>query len=238
MAERYEVRFIEREECGPDIASFRFTKPERYSFRAGQFAVFTVPTAEGPQSKPFTHSQAPDDPYLELTTRLSGSPFKNALAAFAPGDPVVIQGPGGRLTLPPGTTRIAFLVGGVGVTPARSMLRDATRKGVVWEDAALFFGNRDEDCIPFRSEIEAMAGRGVRLINVLERPGLRWSGEAGFVSAEIVRRHCDLGDGRLVVVSGPPVMVAAMERVLDELGVAEPRRMIERFGAYANDSTD
>lgn len=225
-----EAKLIGSEYCGSEIASFRFTKPEGYSFESGQYMVLTLATADGPQSKPFTHSQAPDDPYLELTTRLSGSAFKNALAALRPGDAVAVRGPAGHLVLPAGTARIAFLVGGVGITPARSMLRDAAHREAVWADAVVIFGNRDEGCIPFREEIEGMAGSGVRLVNVLEHPGPSWTGETGFVSADIVRRHCSLSDGRLFCVSGPPVMVGAMERVLDELGVEESRRMIERFG--------
>jgi ferredoxin-NADP reductase len=35
---------------------------------------------------------------------------------------------------------------------------------------------------------------------------------------------------RIFVVSGPPPMVAAMERVLDEIGADESRRLVERFG--------
>jgi ferredoxin-NADP reductase len=213
VSAQHEVKLIGRESCGSEIASFRFTKPDGYTFWAGQHMVLTLITAEGPQSKPFTHSQAPSDPYLELTTRLSGSAFKNALFALTPKDAVTVRGPGGRLVLPAGTTRIAFLVGGVGITPVRSILRDAVHRGLKWE------------------EFEAMAGSGVRLINVLERAEPSWTGETGFVSSEIVRRHCDLSDGRRVLVSGPPVMVDAMERVLDELGVEGSRRMVERFSA-------
>jgi len=44
-----------------------------------------------------------------------------------------------------------------------------------------------------------------------------------------VRRYVDPADGRPFYVAGPPVMVTAMERVLDELGVEGEQRRIERF---------
>lgn len=229
----YEVRFLDSTYCGTQIASFRFSKPEGYSFEAGQHGVFTLDTAEGRQGKPFTHAQAPDDPYLEITTRLSGSAFKNALLALKAGDAVPLTGPRGRLVAPPDLERVAFLVGGVGITPARSILRDALHRSRSWVDAVLFFGNRDESCIPYREEFEAMRASGVCVVHVLEQAGPDWQGETGFVSAEIVARHADIADGRLVFVSGPPVMVDAMERVLDQLGVEPSVRMIERFAAPA-----
>lgn len=230
VSERYEVGFLERESCGTEVASFRFSKPEGYSFVPGQHMVLRLETAEGPQSKPFTHSQAPRDGYLEVTTRLSGSAFKNALAVLEPGERVTVLGPLGGLVLPPRTTRIAFLVGGVGITPARSMLRDAWQNGRIWEDAVVFYGNRDPSCMPFAAELAEMTSTGVRVVHVIEHPDDGWEGYTGFVTARIVAENMDASDGRTFCVSGPPVMVDAMERVLDELGVEPGRRLIERFG--------
>ena len=229
MVGAHEVQYLDRTGCGTEIASFRFSKPAGYTFEPGQYAVLSLDTAEGPQSKPFTHAQAPGDDYLEVTTRLSGSAFKNALVALAPGDRVSIRGPQGRLVAPPGLMRVAFLVGGVGITPAHSILRDRVLRGEPFDDAVVFFGNRDDSCIPYREELDAMGPMGVRVVNVLEHAPSAWEGETGFVSAQIVRKHLDTTDARTVIVSGPPVMVVAMERVLDDLGVDPARRLIERF---------
>ncbi|MDP2233187.1 MAG: FAD-dependent oxidoreductase [Actinomycetota bacterium] len=225
----HEVRFIERIGCGADIAAFRFTKPKGYTFAAGQYLTLTLSTAEGDQTKPFTHSQAPADPYLEITTRLSGSAFKNALEALAPGDTVHVAGPAGHLVLPAEERSLVFLVGGVGITPCRSMLRDLIGRGERVE-AVVLFGNRDESCVPYRDELEAMAPYGVCVVHVLEDPPEDWHGERGFISSGTVRRHVADDTRWLYLTSGPPVMVEAMERVLDEVQVPLSRRMVERFG--------
>ncbi|NTW97873.1 MAG: hypothetical protein HGB28_04910, partial [Oscillochloris sp.] len=52
-------------------------------------------------------------------------------------------------------TRVAFLVGGVGITPARSMLREAVSVGRVFDDVLLVYGNRDATCIPYHEELLA-----------------------------------------------------------------------------------
>ena len=209
----------------------RLERPEGYEFTPGQWLRLTLPTAEGEQTKTFTNATAPGDDWLEIATRISGSPFKAALEQLGPGDEVEIAGPGGRLVLPQDTAKVAFLVGGVGVTPARSMLRDAMQRGRRFSDAVVIYGNRDAACTPYLDELEEMAPAGVRVVSVLEHPDERWEGERGLVTAELVRRHADISDGRLVFVAGPPPMVEAMQAVLDELGVAQDRRRIEWFGS-------
>lgn len=233
MMTRYPVSLVHKDPCGSEVATFTFTRPEGYEFRAGQFFRLTLDTEAGEETKTFSHVAAPADPELMMTTRLSGSTFKSALASLEVGATVLLSAPGGRLHLPVEATRFVFLVGGVGITPVRSMLRDASLSGRAFDDALLLYGNRDESCAPFLDEFEAMHGSGCRVVPVYERPADSWSGERGFISAETVRRHVDPDAGHLFVVTGPPPMVAAMERVMDELGIDEGRRIVERFTAPA-----
>ncbi|NTW28992.1 MAG: FAD-dependent oxidoreductase [Coriobacteriia bacterium] len=231
MSGRYTIEYVGRDLCGTDIATFRFTRPKGYDFASGQWFTPTIETAEGMQTKTFSHSSAPGDDWIELTTRLSGSAFKNALLALAPGTSVTMSGPGGHLGLPESADKVAFLVGGVGITPVRSILRDAQQRGRRFEDALLMYGNRDESCMPFRAELEGMADIGVRLVHCFERAPDSWAGERGFITAEMTLRYLGPSDERLFLVAGPPVMVSAMERVLDQLQIPAARRLVERFGA-------
>jgi ferredoxin-NADP reductase len=219
---------LEAVQCGGETLTLRLSRPPGYDFRPGQYFMVRVVTAEGPQSKPFSLAAAPADPYLELTTRLSGSAFKNALAALGEGDPVEMSGPAGRFGVSEGMGEVVFLTGGVGITPVRSILRDAVARasGLV---ATLFFGNREEECIPYRAELDAMTGSGIHVVHVIQSPGPGWEGESGYITAEIVRRHADDLDHRTFVVSGPPLMVDAMTALLAELRVSPDRTVLERF---------
>jgi ferredoxin-NADP reductase len=230
VAVGYDVRFLERFECGSDIETLRFERPEGYSFSPGQWFTLRLETDDGPHTETFSHCSAPSDGYLELTTRISGSAFKRALAQLARGTIAHIAGPGGHLSLPDGIARVAFLIGGVGITPIRSILRDAAARGRTFEDALLLYGNRDDSCVPFLGELESMGAIGVRVVACYERPPSGWAGESGLITAETVRRCLPADDGRPYVVTGPPAMVSAMERVLDDLSVPAPQRVIERFG--------
>jgi len=229
----YRVAFIERIDRAPATASFLFGKPEGYSFAAGQHFLLALDTAEGLQRKTFTHADAPDDPFVELTTRLSGSAYKNALEALRPGDQVDLAGPSGTMVIPEGQRKVAFLVGGVGITPARSILRDAVHRDVPL-DALVFYGNRDEHNVPYAGEFRDMevSHPNIRFVHVLQSPAEDWAGERGFITAEVVRRYADPAEDRLWVVAGPPAMIDPMEVVLNDLGIPDERRRFERFTGY------
>lgn len=230
MTVRHEAHVLGREPCGSDIVTVRLSRPEGYAFKPGQWFTLTIDTRHGPETRTFSHSSAPSDEYLETTTRLSGSTFKRALASLSPGDRVSVAGPGGRLSLPDDAKRACFLVGGVGITPVRSMLREAMHVGREFDEAVLLFGNRDDSCVPFLEEFERMAPHGVRTVVVFEHPPEGWVGESGFITAETVGRHLSRREGVPFFVAGPPVMVSAMERVMDDLGILKELRHIERFG--------
>jgi glycine betaine catabolism B len=229
MSASFEVELIGQDACGADIRTLRFTRPAAYRFKAGQWFSLRLQTPDGVLAETFSHCSAPGDPYLELTTRISGSPFKRQLAALEPGARVTIVGPGGRLAVDGDQQRVVFLAGGVGITPIRSILRDAGDRARRFEDALLIYGNRDESCVPFAEELDALKRIGLRVVICYERPPVGWLGESGFISAETVRRHVDPDAGYLFVVTGPPVMVEAMERVLDDLAVSAEQRLVERF---------
>ena len=233
QAVKQSVAFLERSVCEGTVGTFRFEKPEGYTFDPGQTFSITLATREGEQTKHFTHSQAPADPYLELTVRLTGSAFKDALLALNPRDSASIHGPIGRRIVPEGIRRVVFLVGGIGVTPARSMLRDAAqrREGL---EAVVFYGNQTAACIPFKDELEAYAAdrTGWEIVHVLAQPEEGWTGERGFITPEVVRRHVDPEADWYWVVAGPPPMIEPMRRVLADLGVPPERARVESFLGY------
>jgi ferredoxin-NADP reductase len=116
----------------------------------------------------------------------------------------------------------------VGITPIMSILRHARDTGREL-DSILFYGNVSETCIPYEADLEALK-QWVETVHVIEQPDPDWTGQRGFIRAEIVTTHVPdiLACG--YYVTGPPVMVEAMDRVLDELGIPVPQRHVERFG--------
>ena len=232
-ADPYMVTFMGSAGPCSSTGLFRFSRPPGYTYEPGQYLSLTLETGEGAQTKDFSHCDSPQDPETQILTRMTGSAFKDTLAALRPGAPVKTGGPFGKLVLPEGVERAAFLVGGVGITPMRSIVRDSVQRATGLE-ALVFDGNLDETCIPLREEFDGWEREhpAIRFVHVLERPSPAWTGERGFISPDTVRRHCDPLDGWHWFVSGPPAMVEAMSRVIDDLGVDAAHYSFESFAGY------
>jgi ferredoxin-NADP reductase len=231
---------LEKIQRTPDSASFRFSRPPEYHFAAGQSYSITLATPDGPLRHRFSHADSPTEDFTELTTRLTGSPFKNALDALALGDTAIFQGPAGRFTFRYQAPRIAFLAGGIGITPVRSMLRylvDTQGAGrIAGQDVVLFYACTTEDGIIYREELDqfALVLPDLRVIYVISRPSEGWTGHRGHIDAQALT--AELGDPTAwtYYVVGPPPMVAAMDKLTAELGIADPRMVKENFAGYTS----
>jgi ferredoxin-NADP reductase len=225
------VELLSTEVCGGDLITLRFTRPEGFEYRAGQWISLSVDTPEGEAHRTLSLASAPGDPYLEVLTRVSPSTFKQALAQMRQGSAARVTGPGGRLAVPADARDVTFLAGGTGISPIRGILRDRGQRGVAFDDAILVYGNRAPDCAPFLGELQDLARIGVRTEPVYEQAPADWTGERGLITAHMLLRLGAASGPRVYVAAGPPPMVAAIGDILDDLGVPESARIVERFGA-------
>lgn len=224
----------------PDTSSFRFSRPPEYTFEAGQFFSLTMASPDGPLVHYFSHADSPTEQAVELTTRLTGSPFKNALDALAVGDEVELEGPYGQFVFQYEAPKIAFLTGGIGLTPVRSMLKylvDTKGTGrVAGQQLVLIYGSMTEDGILYRDEVEEFARiiPGLRVAHVITKPTPSWQGHAGFITSDVVKAELgDPGDWRYYIV-GPPPMIDAMRKVMDALSIPGGQISVEGFAGYAS----
>jgi ferredoxin-NADP reductase len=95
----------------------------------------------------------------------------------------------------------------------------------------LFYANRDWDGVAFREELEDLKQRlDLTVVHVLEQPPEDWTGETGYLTAEILSRHLPPGHRRFqFFICGPDPMMDAAEAALVELGVPAERVHTERF---------
>ncbi|MEU6791130.1 hypothetical protein ABZ907_05480 [Nonomuraea wenchangensis] len=122
-----------------------------------------------------------------------------------------------------------LIAGGIGIVPALSMLRTLADRGDV-RPVVLLSAQRDWDSIPFREEIDELAGRpNVRVVHVLEQPPPGWTGESGYIDAGTLRRHLPSVNPRFpFFICGPNPMLA-MEAAILAIGVPADRIHAERF---------
>ena len=239
-ATTFASNLLEKIPRSSDTTSYRFSRPPDYIFKAGQWYTVTIPSPEGPLDHHFSHADSPTEPQIELTTRLTGSPFKKALDALPMGAEVEIQGPYGAFLFGYDKPKIAFLTGGIGVTPVRSMLRYlADTKGagrVPGQELTVFYGSMTEDGIVYKNEFDEFERviPVLRVIHVITNPAADWKGYGGFITAGIVRAELSDPQAWTYYVVGPPPMITAMDKVLQQLEIPQGQIVVESFAGYTS----
>ena len=233
----FETRVIAIIQRTRDIKSFRFAIPGEISFQPGQYLVLTIKINGEDAVKHFSLSISPTEKgYVEFTKRITGSEFSQALDRLAVGDWARIQLPYGFFTFTGEHEKIAFLVGGIGITAVRSICKYACDKSLP-TDIVLIYANRTEEDIAFHEDFVEMAAKNPRLrvVYTLDAPRDRaaWSGRTGFIGSALVREELPDLPERFVYLCGPPTMVDVLRGMLEqELKLEQKRIVWEHFLGY------
>ncbi len=220
--------------------AFQFEKPSGFTFRPGQYLDVTLinpaeTDVEG-NIRTFSIASAPHEETLMVATRLRDTAFKRTLAALSPGAEVLIDSPGGSFTLHNNAARTAvFIVGGIGVTPVRSMLVAAAHEHLPHRVLMLYLNRRPQDAA-FLDELTGLqaSNPNFRLVPVMTAvaeagPG---PGEHGPFTAEVLRTHTTDAVSPVYYVVGPPGMVNGVHGLLNGIGVDDDDIRLEDFGGY------
>jgi len=237
----YKVKLKGRQEITTGTMAFRFEKPEGFSYTAGQFGDVTLANpsetdAEG-NTRAFTLASAPYEGDLMVATRIRDTAFKRVLKTMALGTEVSLNAPDGSLTLH-SDARIpaVFLSGGIGVTPVRSIVLQATHDKLPHK-IVLFDSNRRPEDSAFLDELAEAQKRNpnftlVGTMTQMEKSSKTWSGETGFVTQAMLLKSVHDLSLPIFYISGPPAMVAAMRKILDDSGVKDDKIRTEEFAGY------
>lgn len=221
----------------PDIKSFRFPIQEKgVRYRSGQFFFVTIKIHGKEAIHHFSFSSSPTDKgYIEFTKRITSSDFSQALDTIQPGTWARLKGPEGNFTLPRTQHRLAFLSGGIGITPLRSMFRYIVAMRLHY-DAVLLYGNNSFEDIAFRQELDDLAAShpGLRVEYMLSGPDFPpdWQGKRGLINKDLVYELIPDYKERLFYISGPPRMVIALEGQLDALDIPPVQIKRDSFTGY------
>ena len=146
------------------------------------------------------------------------------------GQRVYIDGPYGAFTIGNPADMHVLIAGGVGITPMMSMIRTLADQGDK-RPVILLYGSKDWESITFREELEALKERlDLTVVHVLEDPPDGWTGERGFINAEVFKRHLPppYADHEYFIC-GPDVMMDAIETALGQMKVPMSKYHSERY---------
>lgn len=233
------IKLLKKAVVADGTMAFHFAKPDGFEFRAGQFADYTLldpaETDEEGNTRAFSLVQAPYEPELVAATRMRDTAFKRVLKSLPIGTEVKLDGPYGDFTLhKTATTPAVFIIGGIGVTPVRSMIAQAThdRTG---HQLTLLHASGTPAALPFREDFERLATVNPDFHYVAtasESAPADWSGERGIVNADMIRKYVPDLNAPIYYLSGPAGMVKAMRGLLVDLTVNEDNIRTEEFDGY------
>jgi ferredoxin-NADP reductase/Na+-translocating ferredoxin:NAD+ oxidoreductase RnfD subunit len=226
------------EQAAADTYDFVFRPHRKLAFQAGQYLEWTLgfdrPDNRG-NRRYFTVASAPTEDEVRLGVKFypKSSAFKKALAEMAPGDTIHAAQIAGSFTLPGDPRKkLAFLAGGIGITPFRSMLQQLVDRHEQRPIVVLYGNERAED-IAYRDVLDAARRElGVRTVHAVARDAPRGA-YPGYIDARLVRQAIPDYRERTFYISGPQAMVKTLRGVLLGMGIRRSRIKTDFFPGFA-----
>lgn len=236
MPNEVELKIKEIIQRTHNVKSVRLETKEKVDFKAGQYMIITIKSDDKDISRYLSISNSPTEKgYIEFTKKLTDSDFSRTLKLLKVGDTVKVRYPFGKFTFDGEYEKIAFLSGGIGITPIRSITKYVVDKKL-GTDMVLIYGNQCIDDIVFRDDFDLMQKESpkFKVIHVLnDDTKCDIPVRVGFITKDIVMDDLPDYADRKFFICGPPAMVDAMKRILLEgLGLSKECIIEESFKGY------
>ncbi len=241
----FEVALKDKKEIAEGTLGFIFERPAGFTFKAGQHVRMTLinppeTDSEG-NSRFLSVASTPQDKDLMFAMRMRDTAFKRVIGRLKFGEKVLIQilldVPHGAFALHEDASKPAvFLIGGIGIVPAYSMIKDATEKKLPHK-MFLFYSNRRPEDAPFLDELQELARQNsnftfIPTMTEAEKSSRLWNGEREFIKKEMIAKYVTDLQASLYYVAGLPEMTSAMKVLLADLGVSEENIQAEEFTGF------
>lgn len=154
-----------------------------------------------------------------------------------PGDLVTVSGPYGEFFARDTDNEMVFVGGGAGMAPMRAHIFDQLKRRKTQRKMSFWYGARSYKEVFYKEEFDelAAANDNFRWHLALSDPQPEddWNGYTGFIHKilfdEYLAEHPAPEDCEYYLC-GPPMMNAAVIKMLDDLGVAQESILLDDFG--------
>ncbi|MBF6568428.1 MAG: 2Fe-2S iron-sulfur cluster binding domain-containing protein [Candidatus Binataceae bacterium] len=205
-----------------------------FAYHSGQYVRVKVPGTD--QWRSYSMASLPRDlPKLEFLIRLilGGAMSEYLTARCEPGDEIEVEGPLGAFILRESPAPHVFVAGGTGVAPIISMLDSIRRRSGVKPPMLLSFGCASDSQFFYRDEVELRAAwmPQLRLRLSADRVEDPASGLVQGNPVQVLTPEDAADPDTVAYLCGPPPMIEAARRRLNELGVDPEHIYAEQFVA-------
>lgn len=225
---RYILTLKQKQEVAYDTVNFIFESDKKLRFQPGQYLEWTL--GHGNIDKRgnrrfFTVASSPTENNVILGTKFYPNPssFKKSLRELPPGAKMNASQLSGDFVMPEDKNRkLAFLAGGIGITPFRSMIKYLLDKNEK-RDIVVLYSNKTEADVAYKDILdEAQNKLGIKTVYVI-------TDKTGFVTGGTIKTEVPDFSERAFYVSGSHSMVTAFEKMLQGLGISKSQIKTDFF---------
>jgi ferredoxin-NADP reductase len=223
---RMALKFEHRIEEAAGIESFVFSGKDGLKYHAGQYMEWTIDESESDSRgnrRYFTLSSSPTEKEVMITMREpeQASSFKQKVHGFKRGDRILAAQVSGDFTLPKSEKqKVAFMAGGVGITPFRSMIKyviDFEQE----RDIHLLYSVSSKDEFAFKD-----------VFSDAKKFGVETTYTTDLVDAGKIKELIPDYKERIFYLSGPYGFVKAVENALISLEIPLSQVRTDYFPGY------
>jgi ferredoxin-NADP reductase len=235
---RVRLQLKEIQRVSGRVYNYVFIPERHFNFLPGQYMEWTlagVPYDSRGNRRTFTIASSPTEPTVQLGLKYyePASTYKNEFEKMRPGDVIYGSQLAGNFTLSGNEhKKLAFVAGGIGITPFRSMIKYLSDKNQQ-ADIIVLYEVSDPHEFAYVRELKDAGKVGVKIIPIVTNPKYRSSAVIGAkMSVELLGRLVPDHAERLFYISGPNTMVDAHKHYLRQLGVYDHRIRTDHFSGY------
>lgn len=230
------------------FADFDVPEPYRAAWREHGFLKLESVVRE-PTTRAYSLANPPQqDDRAVLVVRIATPPatapagtppgqVSSYIFSLAAGDEVDILGPYGEFHATDSGREMIFIAGGAGIAPMRSIIGDQLARGT-GRRMSFWYGARDLGDLCYEDEFARAADThdNFEYHVALSSPAQDsvWHGPTGFIHSVVYEQYLEKHPNPAEVeyyLCGPPLMSAAVIRMLEQLGVGGDRIFYDDFGS-------
>ncbi len=238
---KFMPKLSQKTTLAPDIMDFVFKPEHPVKFKPGQYMEWTLPH-NGADSRGnrryFTLASSPTENNIRLGVKFynDGSSYKRAMLAMNSSSRVAAGQLSGDCVMPGDKSqKLAFIAGGIGITPYRSMFKyllDMDER----RDITMLYSEKSAGQFVYTKVFDAAERRlGAKIVYTItssKSAPVSWRGATGNISAQMIKAEVPDYKDRLFYISGPNSMVRAVKDILRGLGVAHHNIKTDFFPGY------
>ncbi|AWS52801.1 NADH:ubiquinone reductase (Na(+)-transporting) subunit F [Providencia rettgeri] len=237
-------------ECPAHVVKYEdFDVPEEYREDWDKFNLFRyVSEVKEPTVRAYSMANYPEEHgIIMLNVRIATPPPRNPdvppgimssyIWSLKPGDKVTISGPFGEFFAKETEAEMVFIGGGAGMAPMRSHIFDQLRRLDSKRKISFWYGARSVREMFYTEDFDQLAAEhenftwNVALSDPM--PEDNWNGYTGFIHNVLYENYLKdhpAPEDCEFYMCGPPMMNAAVIKMLKDLGVEDENILLDDFG--------